>query len=161
MINKDTVLKESRFHLLGVGGMGMAPLALFLKQAGCRITGQDDNFHPRVERLLLGSDIELGRDPDFQSTDAIVYSNAIAITHPILVEARDKGIAVIRRGEFLASLSNRFKTVAVAGSHGKTTTCGLLIHALKSSGFPCNYILGGLFSGDDQYRGILRKGVPG
>ena len=137
-----------RFHMVGVGGMGMAPLALFLKKTGCPVTGEDDNFHPRVHEMLLNNGIEISHKPNFSKPNRIIYSNAIGLGHPSLKEAKAQGLSLIRRGEFLAELSGRYRTIAVAGSHGKTTTCGLLIHALSQAGFPCNYILGGLFSGD-------------
>jgi len=148
MITLETNLATKYFHLIGIGGMGMAPLAIFLKQAGCRVTGEDDNFHPRVHQMLLGNGIEINNKPDLKSSDGIIYSNAIGLTHPGLKSALAEEIPTMLRGEFLAILSKRFKTIAVAGSHGKTTTCGLLIYALTQAGISFNYILGGLFSGD-------------
>lgn len=148
MIESGTPLESMRFHMVGVGGMGMAPLALFLKKAGCHVTGEDDNFHPRVHQILLNNGIEISHKPNLIKTHRIVYSNAIGLSHPSLKEAKAQGVKLTRRGEFLAELSARYRTIAVAGSHGKTTTCGMLIYALSNAGFPCNYILGGLFSGD-------------
>lgn len=160
MIDSDTGLGKKHYHMLGVGGMGMAPLALFLKQAGCRVSGEDDNFHPRVHQLLLNNGIEISQKPNFSSIDDIIYSNAIGGTHPALTGALSEGLSVIRRGEFLSALSRRFKTIAVAGSHGKTTTCGLLVYALRILEFPCNYILGGLFSGDSLLPGHFQEESP-
>jgi UDP-N-acetylmuramate--alanine ligase len=160
MINKETDLNKMHFHMLGVGGMGMAPLAIFLKQAGCRVTGDDDNFHPRVHQLLLSNGIELSHKVDYQAIDGVIYSNALGGGHPSLKTAVSNGVKIMRRGEFLAKLSKRFRTVAVAGSHGKSTTCAMLIHALKHSDFPCNYILGGLFSADVQLPAHHSKESP-
>ncbi|MCZ6672287.1 MAG: UDP-N-acetylmuramate dehydrogenase [Verrucomicrobia bacterium] len=160
MITAESDFAKKHFHMLGVGGMGMAPLALFLKQAGCRVTGEDDNFHPRVHQMLLANGIEISQKPDLRSADGIIYSNAIPAIHPLLNAAHSEKVSVMRRGEFLAVLSQRFKTLAVAGSHGKTTTCGLLIHALNQAGFLCNYILGGLFSDDSYLPGNYQDGSP-
>lgn len=160
MIGENTDLSGMHFHLLGVGGMGMAPLALFLQQAGSRVTGEDDNFHPRVHQMLLDAGIELSKKTDLSSVSGIIYSNAIGATHPALMSAAKAGAPVMRRGEFLAALSKRFKTIAVAGSHGKTTTCGLMIYALRQAGFPCNFILGGLFSDNSILPGHFEKESP-
>lgn len=160
MITPDTSFSKMHFHMLGVGGMGMAPLALFLKQADCRVTGNDDNFNPRVHQLLLDNGVELSQQIDLQSVDGVIYSNALGAAHPALKAAVGIGASTMRRGEFLATLSNRFKTIAVAGSHGKTTTCGMLIYALKHAGFSCNYILGGLFSDNELLPGNYTEGCP-
>ena len=156
----NTKLDKRHFHLLGVGGMGMTPLALFLKQVGSRVSGDDDNFHPRVHQLLLESGIEVSQMPDLESVDAVVYSNAIGKSHPVLMDAKKRGLPIIRRGEFLASLSENYQTIVVAGSHGKTTTCGLLIHALKRVGFKTSYILGGFFSNDYLLPGYYDEDSP-
>ncbi len=160
MITSETDFSKMHFHMLGVGGMGMAPLAMFLRQAGCKITGEDDNFHPRVYQMLIDAGIELSKKPDLQSLDGIIYSNAIGAGHPALKKAGKVGAPIMRRGEFLATLSKRFKTIAVAGSHGKTTTCGLMIYALRQAGFPCNFILGGLFSDDSIQPGHFENDSP-
>ncbi len=150
MSSHSNTFPIAHYHLLGIGGMGMAPLALFLKQAGCQISGEDDNFHPRVHKLLISNGIEISRKPDYSTLKGIVYSNAIPQAHPALQSGLSREVPCIRRGEFLARLCRCFKTLVVAGSHGKTTTCGLIIHILRRSGFPCNYIMGGLFARDDE-----------
>ncbi|MDA0347237.1 MAG: UDP-N-acetylmuramate dehydrogenase [Verrucomicrobia bacterium] len=157
MITIESDLASKHFHMIGVGGMGMAPLAIFLKQAGCRVTGEDDNFHPRVHQMLLGNGVEISNKPDWGSADGIIYSNAIGLNHPGLKSALAQKVPSMRRGEFLAALSKCFKTIAIAGSHGKTTTCGLLIYALTQSGIDFNYILGGLFSEDRLLPGHSNK----
>lgn len=141
---------NARYHMLGIGGMGMAPMALFLKQAGCHVSGEDDNFHPRVHKLLLSNGIEISRKPDYASLNGIVFSNAIPSAHPALQSGLSRKVPCIRRGEFLALLCRHFKTLVVAGSHGKTTTCGMIVHILSRSGFACNYIMGGLFASEDE-----------
>ena len=145
---ENSVSEPTHFHMVGVSGMGMAPLALFLKKVGCHVTGEDDNFHPRVHQMLLNNGVELSRKTNYGKVDRVIYSNAIGLGHPSIKDAKSHAVPLTRRGEFLAELSARYKTIAVAGSHGKTTTCGMLIHVLLRAGFPCNYILGGLFSGD-------------
>ena len=150
MISQNIKLQDARYHLVGIGGMGMAPLALFLKQAGCQISGEDDNFHPRVHKMLTSNGIEISSKPRYGALDAIIFSNAIPSVHPALQGGLYREVPCIRRGEFLAQLCRRFKTLVVAGSHGKTTTCGLIIHVLNRSKFSFNYIMGGFFASDAE-----------
>ena len=71
MSSDSIIFPEARYHFVGIGGMGMAPLALFLKQAGCVISGEDDNFHPRVYKLLISNGIEISRQPDHAPRGAL------------------------------------------------------------------------------------------
>lgn len=143
-------MPESAF-LLGVGGMGMAPLAIFLAQAGCRVSGWDDSMQTPVRALLVSNGVQLEQDaPETVEAEAIVFSSAIDFEHPLLENGRRAGLPVLRRGEMLAYLARKFNLVAVAGSHGKTTTTGMLIHFLRQSGQPFHYVLGARFR-DDAY----------
>ncbi|MBC2595372.1 UDP-N-acetylmuramate dehydrogenase [Ruficoccus amylovorans] len=145
--NLQTTLPEEVF-LLGIGGMGMAPLAVYLAQAGCRVRGWDDNLKAPIRALLEAQGIEILDTPQVGSVDSsslVVRSSAVDPAHPLLARC---GIdaACLRRGEFLARLAAGKKLVAVAGSHGKTTTTGMLIDMLRAVGFDFGYVLGGLFS---------------
>ncbi len=148
MSDLKSVLPGKHYHFVGVGGMGMAPLALFLRSAGYTVSGEDDNFHPRLFQLLKESGVSFGKMSEGQSMDGVVYSNAIPAHHETLQFAQSQNIECVRRGEFLARLSNQFNSIVIAGSHGKTTTCGMLIAALKQMGVEFSYIQGGLFAED-------------
>ncbi|MEO0794862.1 MAG: UDP-N-acetylmuramate dehydrogenase [Verrucomicrobiota bacterium] len=143
MSEEVTGLPESVF-MLGIGGMGMAPLAIYLSQAGVAVTGWDDAIRPEMAELLEKNGVELS-DGLPESPSLVARSSAIGEHHRLFIEAKDFGARVIRRGELLAEILADKQVVAVVGSHGKTTTTGLLIHLLKRAGFPFGYLLGGLF----------------
>lgn len=142
-------LAAERIHLLGAGGMGMAPLGLYLSQLGFRVSGEDDGWNPGVRELLERAGVTVtasGNLPD--DAQLVVYSSAVAITHDSRRRATARGLPQVRRGEMLAEVVKGRKLVAIVGSHGKTTTTAMLITALQRANFPCGWILGGLFNGD-------------
>ena len=134
-------------HLVGVGGTGMAPLALCLRQAGFTVSGEDDALAPLVRPWLEQAGVIItppGGVPE--PCDLLVRSSAIHADHPARVRAVERGVPQVRRGEMLAELLRDRKLVAIVGAHGKTTTTGMLITALHRAGFPCGWLLGGLFA---------------
>jgi UDP-N-acetylmuramate--L-alanine ligase/UDP-N-acetylenolpyruvoylglucosamine reductase len=134
-------------HLAGVGGAGMAPLALCLRQAGFMVSGEDDALGPLVRPWLEQAGVVIlppGALPE--GCDLLVRSSAIHADHPARVCALERGVPQVRRGEMLAELLRDRKIVAIVGAHGKTTTTGMLITALHRAGFPCGWLLGGLFA---------------
>ncbi len=133
-----------RIHCLGVGGMGVAPLAVFLRQLGFTVSGEDDALSPEVRTLLEREGVALGGLP--ADAELVAHSSAIAPSHPAYAAARERGLPLVRRGELLAEVVRGRKLVAVCGSHGKTTTTAMLITALRRAGFPAGYVLGGLFA---------------
>lgn len=136
-------------HCAGVGGMGVGPLAIYLTQAGFRTSGEDDAMTDGMKRHLERAGVLLTPAGGVPSEcGLIVASSAISASHPVMTEARKRGIPVVRRGELLAEITRGRKFVAVCGSHGKTTTTAMLITVIRSAGFPAGYILGGLFADD-------------
>ncbi len=141
---------ESNIFMLGIGGMGMTPLAIYLRQMGCAVCGFDDHLRPPVGALLQSAGVEWIDCPVLpENTETIVYSSAISAQHPLLIDASRRGLPLLRRGEMMAKVLAPKKVVAVVGSHGKTTTAGLLAHSLLRNRFPFGYLVGGLFEGDD------------
>jgi len=140
---QTTGLPDAVF-MLGVGGMGMAPLAIYLAQAGVVVTGWDDGLRPEMAALLRQHGVEV-RDALPEHPALVARSSAIGEAHPLFRAARERGARTLRRGELLAEVVADRKLVAVVGSHGKTTTTGFLIHVLAAAGFECGYLLGGLF----------------
>lgn len=140
--------KTERYLCLGVGGMGMAPLSAWLAQSGAEVWGNDDNLQVGVRRILESSGVVI-KDFIFveqlEGFTTVVYSSAIQAEHPLLQAARARGIRTLRRGELLAEVSKSKRLIAVAGSHGKTTTSGMIVHILRTHYVSVNYILGGLF----------------
>jgi UDP-N-acetylmuramate--L-alanine ligase/UDP-N-acetylenolpyruvoylglucosamine reductase len=139
----------ARVHLLGAGGMGMAPLGLYLAQLGYHVSGEDDSWNPDVRKLLERAGVTVtARDGLPGDAQLVVYSSAIAPGHPSRRRATALGLPQVRRGEMLAEVMKGKKLVAIVGSHGKTTTTAMLITALQHGNFPCGWILGGLFQDD-------------
>ena len=138
-----------RFLFLGVSGMGMAPLACWMSKAGYSITGYDSNLQESVRKHLLASGVVL-KDFVFSEQlgefDSLVHSSAIREGHPLLDAAKSSGIVCMRRGEMLARVAGEHKLVAIVGSHGKTTTTGMIAYGMQQCCIEANYILGGLFA---------------
>ena len=127
----------------------MAPLAGWMVRAGYAVAGCDDNLQENVRRVLADSGVALS---DFllpekvSQFNRIVHSSAIKPDHPLLAEAHKLEIETLRRGEMLAEIAASKRLVAVVGSHGKTTTSGMIAHAVRRCNAEVNYIVGGMFS---------------
>ena len=127
--------RDQHVHLMGVGGAGMSALVPLLLQAGARCSGCDLVRSPMVEQCeRSGVKTYLGHDlSHLQDVDVIVYSSAVPLEHEELREARLRGMQVMSRASCLAELMRGHKTIAVAGSHGKTTTTWMLGHLLNEA----------------------------
>ncbi|HEX2860911.1 MAG TPA: cyanophycin synthetase, partial [Lacunisphaera sp.] len=142
-------LSAERIHLLGAGGMGMAPLGLYLAGLGFRVTGEDDGWNPVVRAALERGGVRIvppGALPE--DAEIVVHSSAVPPSHDSRRRATARGLPQVRRGEMLGEVVKDRRLVAVVGSHGKTTTTAMLITALRHGGFSCGWILGGLFNDD-------------
>lgn len=135
-----------RIHCVGVAGMGLGPLAVYLSQLGFAVSGEDDALTDEMRVLLTRERVMLG--PISSDCELVVYSSAIAKTHPAYIAAVTRGLPLLRRGELLAEVVRGKKLVAICGSHGKTTTTAMLVTALRRANFPAGYVLGGLFADD-------------
>jgi len=125
----------------------MCPLAIYLKDLGYDVLGMDDNLKPQVRSILARKGVKIDSEKTLpRNCEKVIYSSAISPNHNICKQAKDLGIPLVRRGEFLAELLNNKHLIAVVGSHGKTTTTGLLIHSLEASDFAFDYLLGSLFA---------------
>ena len=134
-----------RIHFVGVGGIGMCGLAELLANQGYEVTGSDLREGPTVERLrTLDIPVILGHaEANIGSADVVVYSSAVRAGNPELQEAERRKIPVIPRAEMLAELMRLKEGIAVAGSHGKTTTTSLIAHVLHAAGLDPTAIIGG------------------
>jgi UDP-N-acetylmuramate--alanine ligase len=126
-------LALDRVHLIGVGGVGMSAIARILLARGARVSGSDAKDSRALAALaVLGADVRVGHDPAMLADGPlVVVSAAIRETNPELVEARRRGLAVLPRAGALAELMRGRRGVAVAGTHGKTTTTSMLTIALQ------------------------------
>ena len=142
-------MRGRRLHFIAIGGAGMSGLALVAKTLGAEVTGSDRTESSYLERLrFAGIDPWLGHDADHVPADAeVVVSTAVPDDNPELVRARERGQTVIHRGELLAELSSLRRLLAVAGTHGKTTTTAMCIWALREIGADPAFFLGGELPG--------------
>jgi UDP-N-acetylmuramate--alanine ligase len=140
---------SDRILFIGVGGMGMAPLACWMAQSGQIVYGVDDHLRQSIRSQLIDAGVEL-RDfvlaEQLSFFTLVVYSSAIQSDHPILLAAGQQGVPTCRRGEMLAQVTQGKKLIAIVGSHGKTTTSGMIAHMLQVYDMAANYIVGGLFN---------------
>ena len=133
-------------HFVGIGGAGMSPLAKILCELGYEVTGSDRADSGIIENLRkLGARVTLGgqRAENVRGADAIVVSTAIPYDNPEVLAARDLGIPKLHRSDINAALVNEYKGIAVAGSHGKTTTTSMLGVTLKAAGISPTIVVGG------------------
>ncbi len=134
-----------RIHLLGVGGSGMAGIAEVLLNLGYTVSGSDLKESVATRRLAaLGANVAYGHDAArVDKADVVVISTAIKADNPELLAARQARIPVVRRAEMLAELMRFRYGVAVAGTHGKTTTTSLVASVLAEGGLDPTYVIGG------------------
>ncbi|MEM9651775.1 MAG: UDP-N-acetylmuramate--L-alanine ligase [Actinomycetota bacterium] len=134
-----------RIHIVGVGGAGMSAIAEVLLGTGHSVSGSDLNHSVVVDRLReRGMTVTVGHDAaNVGEVDVVTHSTAIPADNPELAEARARNVPVLRRADTLAEITRAWRTVAVAGTHGKTTTSAMLTAALSGAGFDPAYIVGG------------------
>jgi UDP-N-acetylmuramate--alanine ligase len=132
-------------HFIGVGGIGMSGLAEILRTLEFDVSGSDLREGENTRALTrLGVRIDVGhRAENVRGADVIVYSSAIDDQNPEIVEARALGVPVISRAEMLAELMRVKYGIAIAGSHGKTTTTSLVATILRAAGFDPTVVVGG------------------
>ncbi len=134
-----------RIHFVGIGGIGMSGLAELLRAQGYTVTGSDLAEGATIERLrTLGVEVAIGHDArHVAGAHVVVVSSAVRATNPELAEAARRGIPVIPRAEMLAEVMRLKDGIAVAGTHGKTTTTSLLAHVLQAAGLDPTIVVGG------------------
>jgi UDP-N-acetylmuramate--alanine ligase len=134
-----------RFHFIGIGGAGMSGLALVCSRLGAEVGGSDRADSSYTERLReAGLRPTVGHDAANLPDDAtVVVSTAIGADNPELALARERGLEVLHRGELLARLCAEKRLLAVAGTHGKTTTTAMLVWALRAVGADPAFFVGG------------------
>ncbi|UZJ33708.1 UDP-N-acetylmuramate--L-alanine ligase [Streptomyces endophytica] len=135
-----------RPHFIGIGGAGMSGIAKILAQRGARVAGSDAKDSPTAEALrALGVTVHLGHAAEHLAADAtsVVVSSAIRPDNPELAAAHERGIPVVHRSDALAALMDGLRPIAVAGTHGKTTTTSMLAVSLGALGLKPSYAIGG------------------
>ncbi len=137
--------KYQQIHFVGIGGAGMSGIAEVLLNMGYRVTGSDLKRNEAVERLeRLGAKVFTGHEPSHvEGAHVVVYSSAVAKDNVEVQVARQRQIPTIPRAEMLAELMRLKYGIAVAGTHGKTTTTSLVASVLAEGGFDPTVVVGG------------------
>lgn len=140
--------RVNRIHFIGIGGAGMSGIAEVLITLGYAVSGSDIKSSTMTERLTsMGAAIHIGHEAQLvRGADLVVISTAIAEENPELVEARRQHIPIVPRAEMLSELMQLKIGIAIAGTHGKTTTTSLVASLLAEGGFDPTFVIGGLLN---------------
>jgi UDP-N-acetylmuramate--alanine ligase len=154
-------LKTTKLHFIGIGGIGMSGIAEVLLDLGYKISGSDLNSSAVTENLQKkGAEIFIGHQAsNVAGSTIIIYSSAIDTKNPEVMRAQELEIPMIRRAEMLAELMRLKFGIAIAGSHGKTTTTSLIATIFQEARLDATHIIGGIVrnlggnarKGDGQY----------
>jgi UDP-N-acetylmuramate--alanine ligase len=137
--------KVKNIHFVGIGGSGMSGIAEVLLNLGYTVSGSDLTNNAASRRLAeLGAQIHIGHSPDHvQGADAIVTSTAVKPDNPEVIAARARHIPIVPRAVMLAELMRLKSGIAIAGTHGKTTTTSLVASVLAQGGLDPTFVIGG------------------
>ena len=137
-----------RIHFVGIGGAGMCGIAEVLLNQGYEVAGSDAKAGKTTDRLKsFGAEIFIGHDAaHIEKADVLVVSTAIDPSNPEVKAAQERRLPIVRRAEMLAELMRYRHGIAIAGTHGKTTTTSLIASILGEGGFDPTYVIGGLLN---------------
>lgn len=143
--HEDFMYAFRRVHFIGIGGAGMSGIAEVLHTLGYVVSGSDHAHSAVIEHLVaLGIEVHIGHAAaQVQGADAVVVSSAIAADNPELLAARAARIPVVPRAEMLGELMRFRRGIAIAGTHGKTTTTSLTASVLAEAGYDPTFVIGG------------------
>jgi len=141
--------RARRIHIVGVGGGAMGAIAAVLLAEGHQVSGSDQQASAGTERLArAGVRVEIGHRPsNIGGAEMLAISTAVAASNPEVEEARRRGLPVYSRAQILSAITRLRRTVAVAGTHGKTTTSSMLAVVLRQAGWDPSFIIGGDIGG--------------
>src|SRR5215470_19740980 len=142
------VAELGRVHFTGIGGAGMSGIARIMMARGVKVSGSDVAAGDLLTALAgQGADVHVGHAAgNIDGADTVVVSTAIRPDNPELAEARRRGLRVLHRAAALASVMLGRRGIAVAGTHGKSTTTGMLTTVLRHCGAAPGYVIGGILS---------------
>src|SRR5512147_3222894 len=150
-----------KIHFVGIGGIGMSGIAEILMDQGFRVSGSDKGLSEVTERLQkLGAAVYEGHQASniADDVDALVYSSAVALDNPEVLEAQRRKVPIIRRAEMLAEVMRLKYGIGIAGTHGKTTTTSMVSLVLLEGGIDPTVIVGGRLRGLAGSNARLGKG---
>ena len=135
-------------HFVGIGGIGMSAIAEIMLRIGYQVQGSDARASANTERLeKLGAKVFVGHDgAHIAGASAVVYTSAVKADNPELAAARARRVPLVRRAEMLAELMRQQHSVAVGGTHGKTTTTSMVAAILDAAGFDPTVVNGGIIN---------------
>ena len=150
-------LTGKRVHFVGIGGTGMSGLARIMASAGIRVSGSDlrESSVLAALRAVGVKAVEGHGKQNVEGADFLVYSSAISNENPELIRAKALLIPCLTRAQALATLMSESKSIAVAGTHGKTTTTSMLTVAIQNCGEDPSFAIGGILkaSGSNAHKG--------
>ena len=141
-------MEYDNIYMIGIGGIGMSAIARYFKIKGYRVSGYDRTPSPITSALTgEGIPVHFEESPEMIPGDTgrtlVIYTPAIPDDNKELEYAKAKGYRLLKRSRVLGEISRGKRTIAVAGTHGKTTTSTMAAHILQSSGTGCDAFLGG------------------
>ncbi len=144
---------NKKIHLIGIGGSGMSGIAEVLINSGYSVTGSDVEYNNTIKKIKsMGGKVHIGHNSDnINGAEIVVYSSAIKDDNIELVEAKNRKLTVLRRAEMLSELLSLKKGIAIAGSHGKTTTTSMISNILGAAGLDPTFVVGGKVFGIDMH----------
>ncbi|CAB4730047.1 unannotated protein [freshwater metagenome] len=145
---KLSELENKRIHFIGLGGAGMSGIARIMLARGINVSGSDAKDSSVLSGLkTLGAQVFVGHQAsNLGDADILVVSSAIDQSNPEVIAASDKGLLILTRAQALALLMSESKSIAVAGTHGKTTTTSMLTVALQQAGLDPSFAIGGMIN---------------
>lgn len=146
-IDINSTRDAKHVYFIGIGGIGMSAIARFFIEQGTNVYGYDKTKTTLTKKLESeGMVIHYNDEPNLipDNIDLVIYTPAIPADHKEMNFLKSKGFRLYKRSEILGWISRNFRTVAVAGTHGKTTTSSLVTHLLKQGGVDCTAFLGGI-----------------
>src|ERR1700736_6641749 len=137
--------KIQRIHFVGIGGAGMSGIAEVLLNLGYQVSGSDLSSNGVTDRLItLGARVAIGhREENIDGANAVVVSTAVRSDNPEVLAARHRRIPIVPRAVMLAELMRLKQGIAIAGTHGKTTTTSLVASVLAAGGLDPTFVIGG------------------
>ena len=137
--------KFKKIHMIGIGGSGMIGVATILQKQGFKVSGSDLLITDELKELKkLGAKVQIGHEPRLvKNANLVVASSAISRRNPELVYAKKSGLTIIPRAEMLGTLMNPYRSIAIAGSHGKTSTTSIIASIFNAANLSPTYVIGG------------------
>ena len=149
----NKALQTHTIYLIGIGGIGMSALARYFRRQGKEVSGYDRTKTPLTSKLETeGMNVHYTDDAAFIPCDAglVIYTPAVPANNRQLAYCRDVDMEVRKRAEVLGMIAEGFKTLAVAGTHGKTTISSMIAHIMHSTGHPVTAFIGGIMNNYDS-----------